>query len=395
MDIFRGALRPRTVGAVAALAALGLLLSACSTGSAAVTDADSGDGSAAQTTARATIDAARALPEFTLDAPAFDVTKAAGKTVVNVPITESIPYVAAVDAAEKTVAEKYGVDWINYANAGTPTDWSKGIDYGIQIGADAIVIHSGIDPQVVIPALQRAKEAGIPVLSTHTYQNGEAPPAEVADLIAATVTVPFDVAAKLEANYVVAESGCAAVPIIIEAKEVPASNGIVKVIQDELASLCPDMTTTTINVPATSWGTQLKPEVQSALTANPDADWIIGIFDDMVVPAVAGIQASGKADSVRVVSYNGTPSNVKLIQDGDVFAADMGESINWLAWAHVDQTFRVLSGVDPIADGNEQTPVRVIDDSNVDDMGTPPGTETGYGDAYIAGYESLWQTNGN
>jgi ribose transport system substrate-binding protein len=394
MTSSRPAVRPKFVGLVALAASAALLLSACSTGTSATTSSSNGPKSEAQTAAQAKIDAASTLPKFTLDAPAFDVTKAKGKTVVNVPITETFPYVAAVDAAEATVAKEYGVNWINYSSPATPTDWSKGIDYGIQIKADAIIIHSGIDPQVVIPALQRAKEAGIPVLSTHTYQNGNTPPAAVAGLIAGTVTVPFDVAARLEADYVVAQSGCAAQPIVIQSKEVPASDGIVAAVKDELVSLCPDLKTIDINVPVAQWGTQIKTEVQSALTAHPGADWVIGIFDDMAVPAVAGIKAAGKADSVRVVSYNGTPANVKLIQDDDIFAADMGESINWLAWAHVDQTFRILSGVDPIADGNEKTPVRVIDDSNVDEMGTPPGTETGYGDAYIEGYKSLWKTDG-
>ncbi len=392
MNTIRHAARGRRLTQAVALASAGLLLAACSNAASDSGSAGDGEKSEAQKEAAAKIEAARAIPQFTLDAPAFDVSKAKGKKVVNVPITESIPYVKAVDAEAKAVAKKNGVEWVNYQNNGTPTEWSKGIDYGIQTKADAIIIHSGIDPQVVIPALQRAKKAGIPVLSTHTYANGEKPPASVADLITATVTVPFHEAAALQADYVVAESGCEAKPVIITSKEVPASNGIVEAMRKELTALCPDLDPEEINVPVAQWGTGIKTEVQSYLVKKPDTDWIMTNYDDMVVPAVAGVQAAGKNGSVRITSYNGTPANVKLIQEGDIFAADMGESIKWLAWAHVDQTLRVLSGVDPIADGNEQTPVRVIDDSNVDDMGTPPGTETGYGDAYVKGYESLWQS---
>ena len=322
------------------------------------------------------------------------MTKAKGKTVLNIPITEQIPYVKAVDDEMKRVATKYGVNWINYQNNGTPTDWSKGVDYGISIHANLIILHSGINPATVIPALERAKAAGIPVMATHTYQVGQTLPSSVAGLLTATTRAPFEQSGRLQADYVVAKSGCSANPVIITAGDLLASAPILTGMTDELKSLCPDMKPGVIDVPVTQWGTNIKPDVQSYLVKQPNTDWIMASYDDMSIPATAAIGAVGKTSSVQITSYNGTPANVKLIQDGNVFAADMGESIPWLAWSVNDQAFRILAGVSPVTSGDEGTPLRVIDDSNVAQLGTPPGNNAGYGNAYVAGYTALWKTQG-
>ncbi|MEU5884011.1 substrate-binding domain-containing protein [Spirillospora sp. NPDC047279] len=385
----------RLVGtASAALILTVATLAGCSTAGSTTSASDGGKKSEAQAKAQAVIDQARALPTFTLDAPAFDVTKARGKTVVNVPITEQIPYVKAVDDEMKRVATRYGVKWTNYQNGGTPTEWSKGIDYGIQVKADLIIAHSGINPEVIIPALQRAKRAGIPVIATHTYQDGERPPASVASLLAGTTTVPFSRSGALQADYVISKSGCDAKPVVITANDLLASKHILKGMREEFAKLCPGLKFGTIDVPVGRWGTSIKPEIQSHLVKNPNTDWVLASFDDQTIPAVAAIQAAGKAGKVRITSYNGTPANVKLIQDGDIFVADMGESINWLAWSVVDQSFRILSDVEPTENGDQRTPIRVIDDTNVNETGKPPNNSDGYGDAYVTGYEKLWKTEG-
>lgn len=390
--------------ALAATLALLATLAACSKasdqtpssgGAGSTSAAASGGGqSAAQSAAQAKITAARALPAFTLGAPAFDVTKAKGKTVLNIPITEQIPYVKAVDDEMKRVATKYGVKWINYQNNGTPTDWSKGVDYGIAIHANLIILHSGINPATVIPALQRAKKAGIPVMATHTYAVGETIPASVDGLITATTRAPFEQSGRLQADYVVAQSGCDAKPVIITASDLLASAPIMTGMTEELKSLCPDLRPAKIDVPVGQWGTNIKPDVQSYLVAHPTTNWVMASYDDMVIPTAAAIQATGKSAAVRVTSYNGTPANAKLIEDGNVFAADMGESIQWLAWSVNDQAFRILSGVSPVESGDEGTPLRVIDDSNVAQLGTPPGNDAGYGTAYVQGYGALWKTQG-
>lgn len=387
--------RIRSRGALIA----GLLVLALSVFAAACGDDDSGstdsggttaDSGAAQEEAAAAVEAAKEIPEFTLEAEPVDISKAEGKTMFNIPVASTIPYVAAVDDEMQKIAEDNGIKFVQFENEGTPTEWAQGMDQAIGQGVDLIVLQAGNDPNLVIPQLKKAKEAGIPVLVSHLYQNGESPNPEVADLIAGYVTVPFHEAAELSADYAVSESGCDVNALIITAKEVPPSDGIVDATESQLRLRCPDVKTKVINVPVVEWGTKIQPEVQSALQADPDINWVMPIYDSMSLPAEAGIKQAQKSEDVRIVSYNGTPDILKLIQDGDVMAANQGENINWLGWANMDQAFRILADGPIIEDGNEATPLRTFDDSNVDETGTPPTPDEGYGDAYIEGYQALW-----
>jgi ribose transport system substrate-binding protein len=49
---------------------------------------------------------------------------------------------------------------------------------------------------------------------------------------------------------------------------------------------------------------------------------------------------------------------------------------------------RLLCGIEPIDD--PKIPFYIFDQSNADDAGDPPQLSTGYGDAYITGYDELW-----
>lgn len=348
------------------------------------------DGGAAQEEATAAVEEAKQIPEFTLEAEPIDVSKAEGKTIFNIPVSSTIPYVAAVDAEMQKIAEENGVNFIQFENEGTPTEWARGMEQAIDRGVDLIILQAGNDPNLVIPQLRAAKQAGIPVLVSHLYQNGEKPNPEVADLITAYVTVPFHEAARLSVDYAVMESGCDINALIITAREVPPSDGIVNAMETHLGERCPDAQSEVVNVPVVEWGTNIQPEVQTALQSNPDINWVLPIYDSMSLPAEAGIRQAQRAEDVRIASYNGTPDILKLIQDGDVVAANQGENINWLGWANMDQAFRILVGGPIIEDGIEETPLRTFDDSNIDETGTPPQPDQGYGDAYITGYEELW-----
>lgn len=353
----------------------------------------SGSGSDAQAAATAVINKGKQIPKFILKAPPVDLSKVKGKTVFNIPEASTIPYVVATDQQMKQVAQAHGVKFIEYANQGNPTQWAQGINQAIQQHADVIVMQAGNNPQTVIPQLRRAKAAGIPVVVSHLYENGEKPPANVRSLISAYVTVPFNESGQLSVDYAISQDGCDGVnhTIIITANEVYPSTGIVNAMKQQLQKRCPGSSAKVINVPVPDWGTKIAPETQSAIASDPSIKWVLPIYDSMSLGVVSGIRQAGKTGQVRVASYNGTPDLLKLIQDGTPMAADMGEDINWLGYANMDQVFRVLAGGPIIKDGFEGTPLRVFDKSNVDETGTPPTPNKGYGNAYVTGYGKLWK----
>ncbi len=143
-------------------------------------------------------------------------------------------------------------------------------------------------------------------------------------------------------------------------------------------------------MPLSEWATKIASETQSALQQDPGINYLTPIYDSMSLFAQQGIKAAGKQATVKIASYNGTPAVMELIKNGDIMAMDAGENIQWLAYATVDQAGRLITGAPIIADGNEQTPLRVFTKANIAEAGNPPGATQGYGTAYVTGYGKLW-----
>lgn len=327
----------------------------------------------------------KAIPSFTFRGPKFNAAKAKGKLIFNIPIASYIQYIDQTDQLMKTVAESMGVKFVEFPNQGQPSQWVAGINQAIARKADLIILQGAPPPQLLGPQLAAAKKAGIPVLLTHIVDPTEAVPAGVT----ASVPGPFQAAARLEADYVIKDTKGKANVLIIVSDEVLPTAGIKKAMLDEFAKHCGSgCKTKIVNVPVVDWATKLQSETQAALTADPKINYVIPIYDSMAGLVAPGILASGKKGKVKIATYNGTPFVLKMIQDDNIVTAEVGENLDWLAHAFMDQAFRMLTGTKTVA--NERTPLRVFDDSNVIQTGKPPVFQTGYGSAYVDGYNKIW-----
>ena len=135
--------------------------------------------------------------------------------------------------------------------------------------------------------------------------------------------------------------------------------------------------------------TRIQPQVQTALTRDPSINYVIALYDSAEAPfAVAAINAAGAASRVKVVTFNGTPSVLKMVQDGNVVEIDIGENLDWIARAIMDQHMRLMAGLAPVKDPH--IPLRIFDKSNIRDAGTPPRDSAGFGATYVTGYSRLW-----
>lgn len=373
---------------VAAALAAALLLSGCTSSSqGGEVDSEGVDlAGAAQA-----VEEASQVPEFTFDAPAFNAADIAGKTVFNIPLSSEIPYVAAVNDEIKRVVESYGGRYVEFANSGQPSQWAAGITQAVSTDADVIILSQGPDPKVLVPQLRRAKAAGIPVVLSHLYATDEPLPDAVEGLISATTNVDFARAGELMVDAAIDHTGGAVHALVISSDEVAPSKSIVAAIQAQLEERCPGACSAeVVNVPLVDWATQLSSVTQTTLQKNPDINWVLPLYDSMSLGVISGINSAGKSNQVSVASYNGTPDILKLIQDGGPMKVDVGESTAWLGRAAADQAFRLLVGLDPVAGGDVNTPLRVFTPDNVDEAGTPPVASKGYGDAYVTGYDQLW-----
>lgn len=325
------------------------------------------------------------IPKFTLKAPAFDASKAKGKTIFNIPVTEAVPFVKTIDDSMAALAKRLGINFVNFPNPGTPTDWINGMNQAISRKVDLIILQAGIDAAVLQPQLKAAKAAGIPVINTHLYDES----APVPPNITALVPAAFNRGARLEADWVIADTNGKANVLMILSREIVPSNGIVASWQDEFKKHCPGCKVSkVVNVPVPKWASGIQSEVQSALTADPTINYIMPTYDSMNQFVVPGIVAVGKIGKVHAVGYNGTPFVLKMMQDQDVVRVNISENLEWIAWANIDQAMRVMLGLKPLK--TEKMAMRVFTRANVKEAGVPPVVNKGLGNAYIAGYEKLW-----
>jgi ribose transport system substrate-binding protein len=77
-----------------------------------------------------------------------------------------------------------------------------------------------------------------------------------------------------------------------------------------------------------------------------------------------------------------------LVRDNKIVTMDVGENPAQIAAAGLDQSLRVLGGMEISKD--EHLVLRVFTKENVEEAGVPAKLGEGYGDAWRPGYRQIW-----
>jgi ribose transport system substrate-binding protein len=329
----------------------------------------------------------RPTPKFVAPGPAFDASKARGKTIFNIPVNSGIPICAAIDKSMQNVAKMMGIKFIEFPNQGQPSQWAQGMNQAIAQKVDLIVLQCGVEAKLLGPQMAAAKKAGIPVIDTHHDALGTPPQYG----LTAKVNVASHQQLALVADWTIADAGGKVNGLIITSDEVSPAKGIRQALVDEYAKTCGSgCKTRVVNVPIVDWGTKIQTAVQSALIADPSINYVLPIFDGMSQFAVPGIVASGKKGKVKIATSDGSPFVLKDIQDKNVVVMDIGKSPAWAGYANMDQAMRILAGQPPLPPATLYYPYRIWDSTNVAQAGNPPSYDKGYGQSYVSGYKALW-----
>ena len=377
--------------AVSALACSTLLLSGC--GSDSSSGSSGAGGPAHKAGAQAAIDAASGVPKFVAPGPAFKASSAKGKRIALVPDYPMLPFVQEINAGLKAAAEAAGLTVDDCNNDGTVGGWVKCFDKAIASKPDAIVLDGSPSPSQLQPQIKAAQAAGIPVIANHVPLDSQFPagtlPATNVTGLTAVQPGPFPLGAKLMADYTVAQDGAKVNALIVTANEAPASKGLVKMIQDEMAAKCASCKNTVINVPIVDWATKLQGAVQTGLLKDPSINWVITIYDGAMPQVVPAIRAAGRTGKVKLTGFNGQGYALTGIVNGAV-TSTMGENLEWTGWATIDRVLRVLVNGNADDATTPDTPVRVWNSSNISEAGAPPDPTKGYGDEFKDDYMTLW-----
>ena len=324
-------------------------------------------------------------PQFVAPGEPFDAKKcAAGKKQMSIPNSSANPFLKGIIDREKAAGAKVGLEVTEWENQGQPSQWVQGVELAIRDKYDIIDLISGIDPGTIAPQLEAAKAAGVKVMTSHFYD----PSFEQHPVVSSSLTIGFGEIGTILANWAtVATDGKANIAIIVS-NEVPPTIPLVANFKKELAANCPQcQIKQEINVGVTEWGTKIQPAVQAALQADSEINVVIPIYDSMSQFVVPALRLTGKAGQVKVGTFNGTPFVLDFIQQG-VIDMDIGESLDWIAYATVDGHLRDACGLKSPTALN--VPFFIFDKNNAATAGTPAQFDTGYGDTYKSGFHKLW-----
>ncbi len=368
-----------------------LLLAACADdgGGTSSASADSALSEAQTAELQAKIDKYRQLPEMPPHGEPFDASELAGKKILTIPSSSALEFCHEVDMELADVAAEYGVEAVEYENQGQPNQWVAGMNAAENIGADVVNIACGTDPAVLSPQINRLKDVGIPVVAAHNYDPSK-PKEELAPNLAGIVNAQYKTVGELQADWVILQTGGNANVLAIDdiGSDI-ATPELVSGIKQEFEKYCPDTCKVRhVSVPIPNWSTAISPIVAAEVSRNPDLNYVIAVYDDMVKYVLAPLTSAAATDRVKIATFNASPSVVKMIQDDDVVTFDVGEDASGLARAIFDQDARVLLGMPPSKDS--YAALRIFDDTNGDEAGSPPSFTQGYGNAAEEGYKKLW-----
>lgn len=336
----------------------------------------------------ATVEAAKALPTFTSPGEAFSIADVKGKKIFEIPSVPN-PFLQSITDSMKKAAEAAGAVYTVCDNQAQVSQWAACMDQAINSKQDIILLNGAPDPRALQPQIQAAKAAGIPVEVIHFHDDSSPTPPDCegcAD-VTGVVTAPFNTAGKAAADWIIQDSAGKANTLIVGGSDILPSPGTIDTMTKEFDTNCTDCKYTVINIPVADWNTKTQSEVQAALQANPDIKYVYVLYDAMVAGAVPAVETLGLKD-VKIGSYNGSPFALDFIAQGDTVAFNVGEDTPGIGYAAIDQAFRILTGNAPVP---TRTPIRIWDDTNVAEAGTPAAAGVGYGDATVSGYEALWQ----
>jgi ribose transport system substrate-binding protein len=334
--------------------------------------------------AKANLNKHRAVPQFVAPGPAFDAkAKAGGKTIFVIPASSQIPFVSTIANHLKRVAALAGVKTTIWQNQGQPSQWVQGMNAAIAQKANAIVLLAGNDPAGLQPQIKAAKAKGIPTIVAHLYDDNQKSAPNVGGL----VNIPYNLAGRLIADQAIADTKGKANAVVVTINQVKSTVPMVAGIKAEFGAYCKDCKLTFTDVTIADVATKIQPNVQAALTGDPGVNYVIALYDSAEAPfASAAIRAAGRTGKVKIATFNGTPEILKEVKKGDIVSMDVAENLEWIGYAIVDQSMRIMGGLKPVK--NARVPVRVFDRSNIAQAG--PNFTSGWGNSYVGGYQKLW-----
>jgi ribose transport system substrate-binding protein len=256
----------------------------------------------------------------------------------------------------------------------------------VDAGADYIAV-SGQTTDILGPALEAAKAAGIPVIDLYSTdevggdENG----------IYANIGGPANSEASypLLADLVIADSGAQGQVLVVSIPDFAILQVATNAINGQFESQCPDCTVVALDLSVNDLvGGTVGSQVVSAIQSNPDIGYVYVTFGDLATGLPAQLDSADMGD-VKVLGHVPNLEQIQSLVDGTSFA--------WIplprpesGWAAVDAMVRLAAGQDVDQEAHAVLPIEIWTADNVPNPAVEYEGPAGYQDQFTA----LWGLDG-
>lgn len=232
-----------------------------------------------------------------------------------------------IEAAEKLGGTVQVVDAQDDASAQL-----NGMDDLITQGVDIILVNP-VDSDAIVPAVEQANKAGIPVITIDRLSNG----GEVVTQVASNNVEGGEMAAK----FIIEKVGEGAK--VIQLEGVPGASAT-----NERGEGFNNIAKDKLDIVATQSANFNRAEgltvTENLLQANPDIKAIFAQNDEMALGAVEALKAAGMED-VIVVGFDGNEDGLKAVEAGEM-AATIAQQPKEMGKIAVQAAYDFLDGKD-------------------------------------------------
>ncbi|MCL2768667.1 MAG: substrate-binding domain-containing protein [Solirubrobacterales bacterium] len=333
-------------------------------------------------------------PTTSFGAPGPPLTNAkslAGKSVWYVPISISVPVFAIADESLRTALGKLGIQLHTCSGEANPSATAACLEHAVSSGAGGI-IADGIPVALAPNAFAAAESHHIPVLVVDQEPPAASAPGAVrgkGDDRLAYALLQNHALVTSEADWITANSGGSASVLSMPFTDSPSTlqwgaEGVA-----ELHRYCPACTVTTQRIGLADL-TLAPSQTSSALLSHPGVTYVMPEFDAALQGVEQGIQQSGMAQKVAVVTSAGDLPALQMVSAHRV-SADVGQDFPYEGWADADEMLRMMLHA-PIVE--EHVPLRIFTAADVGEVKLTTAAQASgewYGSSsYTTMFEKLW-----
>ncbi len=237
------------------------------------------------------------------------------------------------DGAQEA-ADELGVELIVVDAQDDPATQAASIEDLIQRGVDALIINP-TDSDAIVPSVEAANQAGIPVFTVDRAANG----GEIVSHIASDNVAGGRMAAEFLCDALGGQGK------VVELEGIPGTSAARdrgKGFNEYMAENCPG-----VEIVARQTANFNRAEgltvFENILQAQPEIDGVFAHNDEMVLGAIQAAEAAGRADEIVFVGFDAIDDAVQAVKEGKL-AATVAQQPREMGRLAVETAVKSLQG---------------------------------------------------